>query len=181
MMLKRMRRMTLAVVLATVAGGVVALSPAVASAEVTTTTVAPTSLVFDGKEVGTTSSEALVTVNGIFEADPVITGDSGDFWQTNNCGRGSLGGWSFGSCIFHVTFTPSAAGLRTATLTVRTGALTPGLLPLVTRTDSVEVSLTGTGVVSGKRAAALKKCEKKRSKRSKARKSCIKKANKLPV
>lgn len=57
-----MRRMTLAVVLATVAGGVVALSPAVASAQGATTTVAPTSLVFDGQEVGTTSFEASVTV-----------------------------------------------------------------------------------------------------------------------
>ena len=176
-----MRRMTLAVVLATVAGGVVALSPAVASAQVTTTTVAPTSLVFGGQEVGTTSSEASVTVNGIFEADPVFSGDTGDFWQTNNCGRGSLGSWSFGSCIFHITFTPSAAGLRTATLTVRTGTLTPGLLGRVTRTDPVEVSLTGTGVVSGKRAGGLKKCEKKGSKGSKARERCIKKANKLPV
>ena len=169
-----MGRMTLAVVLATVAGGVVALSPAVASAQGATTTVAPTSLVFDGQDVGTTSSEASVTVNGIFEPDPVISGDSSDFWQTNNCGRGSLGAWSFGSCTFHVTFTPAAAGLRTATLRVKTGTLTSVALGLVTRGEPVYVSLTGTGVASGKRAAGLKKCEKKKSK--KARKKCQKKA-----
>ena len=92
-----MRRITLAVVLATVAGGVVALSPAVASAQVTTTTAAPTSLVFGGQGVGTTSSEASVTVYGLFEADPFITGD-GDFFLTNDCGRGGPGGWIFGSC-----------------------------------------------------------------------------------
>jgi hypothetical protein len=175
-----MGRMTMAVVLATVAGGVVALSPALASAQVTTTTVAPTSLVFDGQEVATTSFEASVTVNGIFEADPVISGDSGDFWETNDCGRGSLGGWSFGSCTFHVTFTPAVAGLRTGTLTVKTGTMTPGVFG-VDPADRVGVSLTGTGVASGKRAAGLKKCEKKRSKGSKGRKRCIKKANKLPV
>jgi hypothetical protein len=180
MMLKRMRRMTLAVVLATVAGGVVALSPAVASAEATTTTAAPTSLVFDGQGVGTTSSEALVTVNGLFEADPFITGD-GDFFLTNDCGRGGPGGWIFGSCTLHVTFTPAATGLRTATLMVRTGTPTPVVLLPVIPADPVGISLTGTGTAAGKRASGLKKCEKKGSKGSKARKRCIKKANKLPV
>ena len=168
-----MRRITLAVVLATVAGGVVALSPAVASAQVTTTTAAPTSLVFGGQGVGTTSSEASVTVYGLFEADPFITGD-GDFFLTNDCGRGGPGGWIFGSCTLHVTFTPEATGLRTATLMVRTGTPTPVVLLPVIPADPVGISLTGTGVPSGKHAGGLKKCEKKKSK--KARKKCHKKA-----
>jgi hypothetical protein len=175
-----MKRITLAVVLATVAGGLVALSPALASAQVISTTVAPTSLVFNGQKVGTTSHEASVTVNGLFEADPFITGD-GDFFLTNDCGRGGPGGWIFGSCTLQVTFTPAAAALRTATLTVRTGTPTPVVLLPVIPADPVEIPLTGTGVASGKRSAGLKKCQKKHPKGSKARKRCSKKASKLPV
>jgi hypothetical protein len=171
-----MKGTTLAVVLATVAGGLVALSPALASAQVTSTTVAPTSLVFDAQKVGTSSHEASVTVNGLFEADPFITGD-GDFFLTNDCGRGGPGGWIFGSCTLHVTFTPAATALRTATLTVRTGTPTPVALLPVIPADPVEISLTGTGVASEKRSAGLQKCEKTHSKGSKARKRCRKKAS----
>lgn len=72
-----------------------------------------------------------------------------------------------------MTFTPAAAGVRTGTLTVKTGTMTPGVLG-VDPADRVEVPLTGTGVATGKPAAGLKKCEKKRSKGSKARQRCIK-------
>jgi hypothetical protein len=181
-------RMALPAVLAVAALGVVAPTAGANSS------VAPTSITFASNQtVGTTSAPQTTTVTvscsfeigfclipGSFVTGPVIAGDSGDFAQTNTCGTGVT---SPGSCTFSVTFHPTATGVRTGTLT--TGVDVTGSSPS-------DVSLTGSGVAApaptpatptttatGQRAAALKKCKKKKSKQ--ARKKCKKKANKLPV
>jgi len=53
----------------------------------------------------------LVNISGV-----MITGaNAGDFAQTNTCGASLSSG---ASCTFSVTFTPSALGARSATLTL---------------------------------------------------------------
>jgi phosphatidylethanolamine-binding protein (PEBP) family uncharacterized protein len=101
-------------------------------------TVSPSSLTFASQNVGTTSAAQAVTVsNGTSGAVSISSIQAtGDFAQTNNCGTSLAAG---GSCTVNVTFTPTAAGPRSGTLTI---------------TDSAagsphSVGLSGTGATSG--------------------------------
>src|SRR5436309_2299639 len=84
-------------------------------------TLSPNSLTFANQAVGTTSTAQAVTLSNsenvaLSISSIAITGtNSGDFAQTNNCGT-SLAANS--SCTINVTFTPTATGSRTATLSV---------------------------------------------------------------
>jgi hypothetical protein len=100
----------------------------------------PTSLTFAAQTVGTTSAPQTVTMtdvstnNSIKITSITITGaNAADFAQTNNCGTTLTAG---SSCSITVTFTPSATGARSATLTVNDDG--GGL--------SQSVSLGGTGM-----------------------------------
>ena len=82
----------------------------------------PTSLTFAAQTVGTTSAPQTATLtdvstnNSIKITSVTITGaNAADFAQTNNCGTSLAAGLS---CSINVTFTPSATGARSATLTV---------------------------------------------------------------
>ncbi len=104
--------------------------------------VNPSSLNFGTISVGTTSSAMLVTLSNVGSSsvsisNVTITGtNSTDFAQTNTCGS-SVG--PNASCAFSVTFTPGAAGTRTATLSVYdSGGASPQA-----------VSLSGTGYSNG--------------------------------
>jgi hypothetical protein len=98
----------------------------------------PAGLIFPGQLVGSTSAAQTVTLNNgdsvlTFTAPTSITGpNAGDFAQTNTCGASVVAG---GSCTFSVTFTPTAAGTRTASLTIFDG----------TAGSPHVVNLTGTG------------------------------------
>jgi len=98
--------------------------------------LSPISLTFDTQFIGTTSAPQPVTLtntgNGPLTTPTITT--SGDFAQTNNCASGAAPG---AHCTINVTFTPTAAGLRSGTLTISDNA--PGS-PHV-------VNLTGTGAV----------------------------------
>jgi hypothetical protein len=96
-------------------------------------TISPSSLTFSSQSVGTTSSPQAVTLtnNQTSALTSISVSATGDFAQTNTCGT-SLAANS--SCTINVTFTPTAAGTRTGTLTVTDSA--------GTQTSS----LTGTGV-----------------------------------
>ncbi len=102
-------------------------------------TVSPTSLTFGGQLVGTSSTPQSVTLSNTGSNSVTINsiGASGDFSQTNTCGT-SLAGNS--SCTISVTFTPTASGTRTGTLTISdsSGTQTVGL----TGTGTSNVSLT---------------------------------------
>ena len=79
--------------------------------------LSPTSLTFAGQKVGTTSTAQAVTLTNTGNAALVISSIavSGDFAQTNACGSSLAPG---ASCAIRVTFTPTATGTRTGTLTV---------------------------------------------------------------
>ena len=102
-----------------------------------TLAVSQTSLTFASQNVGTSSApQAVNVVNGT--SNPInitsITA-SGDYSQVNNCGASLAAGTS---CAVNVTFTPTAAGTRSGTLTI-------------TDSDSSSpqaVSLSGTGAAA---------------------------------
>jgi hypothetical protein len=99
-------------------------------------TTSPGSLNFGSVATGTTSAAQTVTVSnptGSAAAVSSITA-GGDFAQTDNCGSSIPAN---GSCTVNVTFTPSAPGARTGTLTVTAGGVTD------------TVSLSGTGIAPG--------------------------------
>jgi acid phosphatase len=102
-------------------------------------TLNPASLTFGSQLVGTTSSPQAVTLtnNQTTSVTSINIGASGDFAQTNNCGT-SLAANS--SCTINVTFTPSATGTRSGTLTVTDSAGTQ--TTTLTGTGSGNVSIT---------------------------------------
>lgn len=77
--------------------------------------VSPTSLTFVSQPVGASTTGAVVTLhNGGTTALAISSiAATGDFAQTNNCGASLAGGVD---CQITVTFTPTAAGNRTGTL-----------------------------------------------------------------
>jgi FG-GAP-like repeat/Abnormal spindle-like microcephaly-assoc'd, ASPM-SPD-2-Hydin len=76
-----------------------------------------TSLSFSAAQIGNSSVAQSVALSNTGSGSLTITGisSSGDFAQTNNCGT-SLA--PAGSCQISVTFTPTATGSRSGTLTV---------------------------------------------------------------
>ena len=109
-----------------------------ASAPVPVAGVSPTTLTYASQMVGTTSAAQAVTLSNTGNAALSVTSiavtgtNAGDFGQTNNCGTSVAAG---ASCTINVTFTPSATGTRTGTLTVSDNA----------SGSPQTVGLTGTG------------------------------------
>src|SRR5207245_1125676 len=89
---------------------------------------APSSLTFSGQNVGTTSAAQAVTLSNPSGVALTITGigftgtNPGDFGQTNNCPLSPSTLAANGTCTINVTFTPTATGSRSATLTVTDNA-----------------------------------------------------------
>lgn len=93
-----------------------------------------TSLTFAAQSTGSTSAAQTVTLTNTGSAALSITSiaASGDFAETNSCSSSLAPG---ANCTLSVTFTPTAGGARSGTLTITDNAL-----------DSPQaVSLTGTG------------------------------------
>jgi hypothetical protein len=94
----------------------------------------PPSLTFGYQQVGTASSPQTVTLSpyGI----PPVTIDSivvtGDFSEWSDCGAGPLSG----QCLMPIVFQPTAAGVRTGTVTINNSAFFGG---------SLVINLTGHG------------------------------------
>ena len=80
--------------------------------------LSPTSLTFASQTVGTSSTAQAVTLTNSGNAALSVTSvavsgtNASDFAQTNTCGQARSGG---ANCTISVTFTPIAAGTRTAT------------------------------------------------------------------
>ncbi|MGA7963471.1 MAG: choice-of-anchor D domain-containing protein, partial [Candidatus Acidiferrales bacterium] len=112
----------------------VAVSGTVGGASGPAVTLAPTSLTFASQSVGTTSAAqsvmltnsgtAALTISGI-----TVTGtNNGDFAQTNTC-PASLA--AAANCSISVTFTPTAAGGRSASISIADNATgSPQTVPL---------------------------------------------------
>ena len=96
--------------------------------------VSPSSLNFGSVAVGSTSPPQTVTLKNTGTATLNLTSiaASGDYAQSNVCGSSLSPG---GSCTISVTFTPTAAGTRTGSLSISDNA--PG--------SPQTVSLTGSG------------------------------------
>ena len=99
------------------------------------------SLTFKNQVISTTSSVSTVTLTNSGNAALSITGisvtgtNSSDFAQSNTCGTSVA---AAANCTINVTFTPSAAGSRTASVAIADNA----------SGSPQTVSLTGTGVVA---------------------------------
>jgi parallel beta-helix repeat protein len=101
-----------------------------------TVTAAPSALNFGSQADGTTSAAQTVTVSNPTSSAASVSSisASGDFAQTNTCGSSIAAN---GSCTVSVTFTPTAAGIQTGSLTINAGGVTD------------TVSLTGSGTAPG--------------------------------
>ena len=97
--------------------------------------LSPTSLTFASQNTGTTSAAQTVTLTNTGTASLSITSlaISGDYAQTNTCGSSLAAG---ANCTISVTFSPTAGGTRTGTVSITDNA----------SGSPQTVSLTGTGV-----------------------------------
>jgi hypothetical protein len=100
----------------------------------------PNNLNFGNQTVGTSSPIQAITLSNVGQNSVRVSTISiqgtnpADFSQTNNCASIVAGG----SCAINVTFTPSAAGVRNATVNVTfTSAVSP-----------IPATLTGTGTTA---------------------------------
>ena len=86
-----------------------------------TANVTPTSLVFSSRPLGTSSGSQAVTLSSIGDTPLSLTAlqATGDFAQTSNCPATLSPG---SACTVTVTFTPTAPGTRTGSLTITDNA-----------------------------------------------------------
>jgi hypothetical protein len=93
----------------------------ISPADVPGVSLTPANLTFAGQTVGLTSSPQIVTLRNVGSAplsiDRIFA--NGDFAQTNTCASDILGG---GSCTIEVTFTRTATGTRTGSITITDNA-----------------------------------------------------------
>jgi parallel beta-helix repeat protein len=108
--------------------------PAAGGSSTPTLSVTPASLTFASQALNTTSSPQTVTVNntGTATANISTIATTGDFAETSTCGTSIAAG---ASCTVSVTFTPTASGTRTGSLTIASNA----------SNSPTTVALTGTG------------------------------------
>jgi Bacterial Ig-like domain (group 3)/FG-GAP-like repeat/Abnormal spindle-like microcephaly-assoc'd, ASPM-SPD-2-Hydin/FG-GAP repeat len=103
-------------------------------------TLSPTSLTFALQTVGTTAAAQAVTLTNSGQVALTLTSiaSSGDFDQSNNCGATVAPG---ASCTIAVTFTPTAAGTRTGTVSITDNAAgSPQTVALSGGADAVSLS-----------------------------------------
>jgi hypothetical protein len=115
------------------------------SAPSATLSTNPSSLTFGSTTVGSTSPAQSVTVQNTGNAAASVTSiaASGDYAQTNNCGSSIAAG---ASCSISVTFTPTASGTRTGSVTITSNAVN----------SPTSISLTGTGAAANTNLALNK-------------------------
>jgi hypothetical protein len=101
-----------------------------------TASLSATKLTYTTQLVGTTSAAQKVTLSNKGTAELLISSiaATGDFKETNTCASGIQPG---GSCTISVTFTPTAGGTRTGSVTIKDDG----------GSGTQTISLTGTGTV----------------------------------
>lgn len=128
-------------------GGEQSVALAGTGASAGTVSMAPASVTFAPQSMGTTSAATNVTFANMGNAAVTITSigvtgaEAGDFGATSNCGAGVAAGKS---CVIQVTFSPAAAGSRSATLSVADSA----------SGSPQTVALSGTGTQAGVKLSA---------------------------
>ena len=120
----------------------VALTGAGSAAAGPSPTLSPTTAAFASQTVGTTSAAKTLTLSNAGSGIATVNGltlggaNPGDFTRAGTCSIGtSLGAGA--TCSITLTFTPTATGARSATLTVSTDA---GVVPVAT--------ISGTGAAA---------------------------------
>ena len=112
-----------------------------------TASLSPSSLTFGNEPVDTTSSSQTVTLNNTGSAALSITSiaftgaDPADFTENNTCGSSVAAG---GTCTIAISFTPSASGARTASLTITDNASGSPQSVALSGTGTHDVILTWT-------------------------------------
>ena len=112
-------------------------------------TLSPSSLTFGNQEVGTTSPSQPVTLTNSGAAALTISeiAASADFTETNNCGSSLAAG---SSCTINVSFTPTATGKTTGSISVTDNATgSPQTVSLSGTGTSPAVSLSPTSLSFG--------------------------------
>jgi F5/8 type C domain/Abnormal spindle-like microcephaly-assoc'd, ASPM-SPD-2-Hydin len=114
-----------------------AVFPAGSGSPGSSLSVSPASLTFGSQALNTTSGAQTVTVHNTGTAAVAVSSiaATGDFAETSTCGASIAAG---ASCTVSVTFTPTAAGTRTGSLTIASNAAN----------SPATVALTGTGAGS---------------------------------
>jgi hypothetical protein len=112
----------------------------------TAVNLSPTSLTFASQTVGTTSAPQVITLTNESGGSTVsitsitIAGtNTTDFEQTNTCGTSVL---PLKSCTISVTFTPTATGARSATVSVADNAGSSPQTAALSGTGAANVTLT---------------------------------------
>ena len=123
-------------------------------------TVTPTSLLFSGQVVGTTSLAKSVLVRNTGTGPLHVAGvtTSGPFSQTNTCGTLAAGT----ACIIRVSFTPTAIGFMSGQLrivddagTQTVGLIGAGTAPITLSTGTLHLGLVAVGSTSAVRTVTL--------------------------
>jgi len=139
----------------------VILTAAIPAAVAQTATLSPTSRAFGSVGVGSPSATRTFTLRNTATTALSVSSisTSGDFSQTNTC-KSSVA--ARGNCVITVTFTPTATGARTGTLTVVDGAGTQtgslqgtGVAPLTANPASRSFGNTALGTTSASKTFTL--------------------------
>jgi len=114
----------------------------------TAVTVYPTTLTFPNQSVGTVSAPQNVTITNTGTAtlniSNITTSTGGDYSQTNTCGA-LLNTLSVGqSCSVSVTFSPTASGTRSGSLSITDNATGSPQTVAISGTGLAEFSITTT-------------------------------------
>jgi hypothetical protein len=117
-----------------------------------TVVLAPASLVFPPQALNTTSSGQQVTITNDGNGPLTITAltTTGDFAQTNTCGAPVTPGTN---CMTQVTFTPTAQGSRTGTLSIADNASGSPQIVMLSGIGGSSASL-GLSVAAGSSGSA---------------------------
>jgi len=124
---------------------------------------APTSLTFASQAVGASSIIRTVILTNTGGGTLVVSkiAMSGDFTETDSCGAGVAAG---ATCTISVTFTPTALGTRTGTITLMDNAAGgpqqillsgTGISPVATSTGSVSFGPITVGQTSGSQTVTV--------------------------
>jgi hypothetical protein len=127
-------------------------SPPPGSTPAPSATLSPTSLTFGAQGLQTVSAPQSVSVTNAGTAALTLSSivATGDFSQTNSCGSSLAAG---SSCTVNVTFTPTAPGARSGSITISDNAANSpqtvalsgtGQANAVTPAGTYQVGITGT-------------------------------------
>jgi uncharacterized membrane protein len=129
-------------------------APVALNVGISLVTLNPVALTFTSLAVGSSSAAQAVALSNTGTAPlsgiAVSIGgiNPGDYSQTNNCGTTVAAG---GNCTIHVTFKPTTAGIRTATVSISdSGIGSPQMIALTgTATGTPAISLTPSSLSFG--------------------------------